>query len=126
MTAVDIRFLLEVNNAAATIQSREGVIAQVSEKSTTADIRHKIVLPNQIKINITKSTTTGNIQLKKIWLGGIEFNANALVQICSYKNDQDSDTVFDTFWGSNGEVTIELFDKDFITYHLHLGNTLGI
>lgn len=56
------------------------------------------------------------IQLKEMRLGKIPILEPILFKICNYHvNDQ---TMFDTYWAFNGQVSISFAEENFIKWHL--------
>lgn len=143
MYPVDLKLMLDLGECngvmSCSFQSSDLKLGQLA--STTGGLVEfscKVTLPTKLLIKVnnknyrtdTKIDSNNNIvsnkyiELKQLWLGGIELNSQILPQICSYTHNNSPSQHFTTFWDHNGNIEIEFFDKHFIQYHLHYNNKL--
>lgn len=63
------------------------------------------------------------VQLKSMSLGKIPIGVLLLPTICKFTTDKEGDKIkYETYWGFNGVVNINIPYSNFIKYHLSMNN----
>jgi hypothetical protein len=140
MKTTKLEFVLEFGYCNGTmdveIKSRNQFLGTFKDNNKDQlTIKTEITLPNTLTLTLSnknygtdtkiydnKITENKYVQLKQFKFGGIDWDTDRLFHLCSYKTDCDKNLINTTFWDKNGTITIDLFDKDFIQFHLHYQN----
>jgi len=132
----NITLILEViqcrNNMMLTLNSRDGTIATIDQnnKNNIVTLTGKVELPNQLTILLDSNESSNRItsnnkyKLLSLYIGGIEFNPDRLIEICRYTPELGP-VEFTNFWDKNGQVDIDIFANNFIEYHLFFEKTFN-
>jgi hypothetical protein len=125
--SLHLEFEQDIKSVDIIVQDRnETILADIKQShDLSVKINCKIKLPNKISI-ILNNQNNKFVKLSNLWLGNIEINQQTLLQMCKYKSTQSQTTKFSTVWNVSGIVTIDLFDKDFISFLLHFHNHIEL
>lgn len=115
-------------NVTVDVYNREQMLTQIYQADNTlANTTVNFVFPGQLNIKINNLTNqTGSCKLQSLTLGGLDISTEKLDTLCFTTENETSTGVWVREAYKDSTITVDFWAKDWIQYHLLIGNTIEL
>lgn len=130
MTPIKVELTFEFDNCCGTtieLYNRDQFLAVVDQSvNSCVHCAVQVVFPGQLHMKISNlSGQSGSCTLSAVCIGGLNIPSNKLATLC-YTVDETGTGVWMPQAYTDATITLDFFAKDWIQYHLLIGNKIEL